>query len=59
MLLLLFHQVGCFASIDSTAESGAPAKEATKKSKTRGKGEAVSKKLLAAGHKIKQACISG
>ncbi|XP_075902137.1 piezo-type mechanosensitive ion channel component 1 isoform X2 [Nelusetta ayraudi] len=47
------------SSKDSTAEPGAPAKDATKKSKARGKGEAVSKKLLAAGHKIKQACMSG
>lgn len=42
-----------------TAESGDAGKEPQKKTKASEKREAASKKLLAAGHKIKYAFISG
>lgn len=49
-----------FVSIDPNADySGGSGKEPTKKSKSKGKGEAVSQRLLAAAHKVKHVFVSG
>lgn len=59
-LLCYFFSILLFSDpMDPTAESGDAGKEPQKKTKTTRKREAASKKLLAAGHKIKYAFVSG